>query len=130
VIIAAAAIGVAGYADPGGRGPYPYQAWAAPMFALAACAVWTALGIMGYALFTSWDQKSPRRQLPPRPGPGGQAPKAEQRGGAGRDPLRPGPRAGQTRADLRAHKPRQHRQHIPARAGRARGGIRPAPGAV
>ena len=128
LLIAAAAIAaiwVGSLLDPGGPGP-----WVDLMVALAVSGVWTAVGIMACAVFTSWDQRSPRRQLPPRPGPGGQALEAGQRGGTGHGPVPPGPRTDQTRADLRAHKSRQHRQRTPARAGRAPRGVRPAPGAV
>jgi len=124
LIIAAAAIGAVILlpVDPGGPGP-----WGGLIVFLAVSGVWTALGIMGCAVLTSWDQRSSRGQLPPRPGPGGTALEGEQRGGTGHGPVPPRPRTGQTRADLRAHKPRQH---IPARAGRAPRGVRPAPGAV
>jgi hypothetical protein len=117
--IAVPAFWVAGYTDPFGP-------WRGVMVALFVCALWTAVGIMGYALFTAWDQKSPRRQLPPRPE--GHALDAGQRGGTGHGPVSPGPGAGRARADLQAHKPRQHRQRLPARAGRAPRGTRPAPG--
>src|SRR6202453_2770908 len=106
LIIAAAAIGLAFLVRP------PL------MFALAACAVWAAIGIMGCAVLTSWDQRSSRRQSPPRPGPGGQALEAGQDGGTGHGPVTPGPPTDQNRADLRAHKSRQHPQHALARAGR------------
>ena len=121
-----AAMWVASSADPGGGDP----SWTGLIVALTACAVWAAIGIMACAVIASWDERSSRRQLPPRPGPGGQALEAEQRGGAGPSPVPPGPRTDQTRADLRARKSPQHRRRIPARAGRAPRGVRPAPGAV
>ncbi len=127
LIIAAVAIVVGGYLDPSANG----SASTALMIFLAVSGIWTALGIMGHAVFTCWDQKSPRRQLPPRPG--GPALEAGHRGGTGHGPVSPGPGAGQTRADLRADKSRPHRPHTPARpgrAGRAPRGVRPAPGAV
>ena len=125
LIITAAAIGVV--ASRSRRPRPPPSFWVGLMVVLAVSSLWTALGIMGYAVFTSWDQRSSRGQLPPRPGPGGPALEGEQRGGTGNGPIPPGPRTDQTRADLRAHKPRQR---IPARAGRAPRGVRPAPGAV
>jgi hypothetical protein len=98
LLIAAAAIAamwVASIADPGGGDP----SWTGLIVALTVCAVWAAIGIMACAVITSWDERSSRRQLPPRPGPGGQAFEAGQRGGSGQfghDPLcpetpRPGP---------------------------------------
>ena len=91
---------------------------------LALAAVLTALGILVLGVAASVMQRRSCRQLPPRPGPGGHALDGEQSGGTGHGPVPPGPRTGQTRADLRAHK---SRQRIPARAPR---GVRPAPGAV
>ena len=41
----------------------PFGPWRAVMDVLAVCGLWAAVGIMGYALFTAWDQKCPRRQL-------------------------------------------------------------------
>ena len=118
LVIAVLAFLVAGYTDPFGP-------WRGVMVALFVGALWTAVGIMGYALFTAWDQKSPPRQLPPRPG--GHALDAERHGGPGYGPVPPGPGDGQARTDLRAHK---SPQRIPARAARAPRGTRPAPGAV
>ena len=51
--------------DPGGPGP-----WSSLIVVLAVSGVWGALGIMACAVLTSWDQRSSRRQLPPRPAPG------------------------------------------------------------
>ena len=121
LIIAFPAFLVGSYFDPFGP-------WRAVMDVLAVCGLWTAVGIMGYALFTAWDQKSRRRQLPPRPG--GQALQAEQCSGVGRGPVPPAPRTDQTRADLRARSSWQRRQHINTRASRAHGGLRPTPGTV
>jgi Domain of unknown function (DUF1707) len=121
LIIAFPAFLVGSYFDPFGP-------WRAVMDVLAVCGLWTAVGIVGYALFTAWDQKSRRRQLPPRPG--GQALQAEQGSGIGRSPVPPGPRTDQTRADLRARSSRQRRQHINTRASRAHGGLGPTPGTV
>jgi hypothetical protein len=124
LVIAAAAIWAAFLADPDGPGPNPYRSWAPKLLLLAFFAVLAALGFLGYGVATSLEQRRSRRQLPPRPGPGGHALEAERSGGTGHDPVSPGPRTDQTRADLRTHK---SRQHIPARAGRAPRGVRPAP---
>ena len=129
LFIAAAAIGAGMFfpGDPGGPGPDP---WAGLIVLLAVSGIWKAVGIMGCAVLTSWEQRSSRGQLPSGPGPGGQALEAERFGGTGHGPVPPGSRTGQTRAGLRARKSRQHRQRTPTRAGRAPRGIRPAPGAV
>jgi Domain of unknown function (DUF1707) len=128
LVIAAAAVRVGALFDPGGPGPNPYHSWSKPFLLLALVAVITALGFLAGGVGTSLEQRRSRGQLPPRPGPGGGAPDGERRGGTG--PVPPAPRTDQTRADLRAHKSRQRRRHIPARAGRAPRGRRPAPGAV
>ena len=99
-------------------GPSPYKFWMGPCFLVAIVAVIAALGILGHGVATSVEQRRSRRQLPPRPGPGGRALDGGQRGSAGYGPVSPGPGVGQTRADLRAHKSRQRRRHVPARAGR------------
>jgi hypothetical protein len=129
LMITVAAIGVLAFLDPGGTGPQP-SFLAALMLVLAIAGLWTAVGIMAYAVLTSWDQRSSRRQLPPRPRPGGHALDGEQSSDTGHGPVPPGPRTDQARADLRAHRSRQHRQYIHTRAGRALRAVRPAPGAV
>ena len=100
------------------------------MLALAVCAMWAALGIMGYAVFTAWDERSSRGQLPPLPGPGGQALEAEQRGGTGHGPVPPAPRTDQTGAYLRTHSSWPHRSPSSGRGARAPRGIGPVPDAV
>ncbi len=105
-----------------------YEAWAPLPLLLAFTAVCTAIGILGSAAVTSLEQRRSRRQLPPPPG--GHALETERRGGTGHGPVPPGPRTDQTRADLRAPKSRQRQRHIPARAGRASRGVRPAPGTI
>jgi len=127
LIIAAAAWWVGSIVDPGAR-PTPYDSWAAPLALLAFLAVVAALGILGYGVAASWELRRSRRQLPPGPGPGGHDLDGERRGGTGQDPVPPAPRTDQTRADLRVHKSRPRRRHIPARADRAARGVRPAPG--
>jgi hypothetical protein len=110
LIIAVPAFWVAGYTDPFGP-------WRGVMVALFVCALWTAVGIMGYALFTAWDQKSPRRQLPPRPE--GHALDGGQHGGRGHGTVPPG--TDQTRADLRARRSPQRRQRtLESRSGQIR----------
>ena len=130
LVIAAAAVRAAFILDPGPPGPTPYHSWAPLMLFLAYIAVLGTLGFVGYGVVTSVEQRRSRRQLPPRPGPGGRAPDGERRGSTGHGPVPPGPRTGQTRADLRAHTSRQRRRHVPARPGRALRGLRPTPDAA
>jgi Domain of unknown function (DUF1707) len=103
-----------------------YEAWAPLPLFLAIAAVCAAIGIMGSAVATSLEQRRSRGQLPPRPGPGGRVLGGGQRGSTSQGPVPPG----QTSAESRAHQPRPRRQHVPARAGRVPGGVRPAPGAA
>ena len=121
---------------PWGAAPSPIPAppdpiaWATLWILLVFVAVCAALGFLVHGVATSIEQRRSRRRLPPRPGPGGRAPDGGRRGGTGRGPGSPGLSADQTRADVRAHKSREHRQHVPARAGRAPPDVRPAPGAA
>ena len=126
LIIAAAAIWAHSLLDPGAR-PTPYG-WAAKLLFLAfLAAVVAALAILAYGVAASWELRRSRGQLPPGPGPGGHDLDGERRGGTGQDPDLPALRTDQTGADLRVHKSRPRRQHIPARVSR---GERPAPGAA
>ena len=135
LVIAFAAVWVAAnILDPNGLGN-PYHPWSRLCLLVAFAAVGAALCILGYGVATSVEQRRSRRQLPPRPGPGGHALDGERHGSTGHGPVPPGPHTDQTRADLRAHKSRQRRRHVPGRAGRApRGGrgdltpVNPAPG--
>jgi hypothetical protein len=102
-----------------------YESWAPLALILAFTAVVVAFGIMANGVATSLEQRRPRRQLPPRPGPGGHALDGEQRG-TGHGPVPPGPGDGQAPTELRAHKPPRR---IPARTARAPRGVRPAQGA-
>ncbi|HEY6315080.1 MAG TPA: DUF1707 domain-containing protein [Streptosporangiaceae bacterium] len=104
LLISAAAIG-AGLLFPPDSGPG--GAWADVLIILVVSGIFSALCIMGCAVFAAWDQRLSSGQLPPRPGPGGHAPEGERRRGTGQDPVPPGPRIDQTRADLRARKPRR-----------------------
>jgi Domain of unknown function (DUF1707) len=130
VVIAAGAVWVGALFDPDGPGPNPYHSWAKPFLLIALVAVVAALGILAGGVGTSLEQRRSRGQLPPRPGPGGDALDGERRDGTGHGPVPPASRTDQTRPDLRAHKSRQRRRHTPTRAGRAPRGRRPAPGAV
>ncbi len=130
LVVAFAAMQVHRLADPGNTPGTLPGSLALPSFLVALTAVFAALFIVIYGVGTSVEQRRSRGQLPPRPGPGGHALDSERRGGTGRDRIPPGPRTDPTRADLRAHKSRQHRQHMPARAGRAARRARPAPGAA
>jgi Domain of unknown function (DUF1707) len=128
LIIMAAAIGAWLIADPEGSGLD--HSVAQLMLALAACAMWAALGIMGYAGFATWDERSSRGHLLPRPGQGGQAPEVQRPGQVGHDPALPRDRPDQARADLRPDSSWPGRLHSSGRAGRAPRGIRPVQDAV
>ncbi len=78
-----------------------------PFFFLAIASVLTALGILVVGVAISVAQRRSRGQLPPRPGPDGHALEAEPSSGIGHGPALPPDRPGRTRADLRAHQPRQ-----------------------
>jgi Domain of unknown function (DUF1707) len=128
LVIAAAAVRAIDLADPGPTPGVIPKYWGTLFVLIALAAVVAALGILKIGVAASLEQRRSRRQLPPRPGPHGHAPGGERHGGPGHGPAPPAPRTGQNRADLQAHKPRQHRQRIPARAARAPRGTRPAPG--
>ncbi len=130
LVIAAVAVWVASIAVPSGAGPYPDHPFLLPMLLLAAIGVVTAPCILGHGVVTSWKLRRSRGQLPPRPGPGGRALEGERRASTGHDPDPPTSAPARPHADLRAHKSRQGRPHIPARLGRTPRGARLAPGAV
>ena len=88
--------------DPHGLGN-PYHPWSSLCAVVALFATIAAVMIFVHGVGTSVEQRRSRRQLPPRPGRGGHALETERRAGTGHDPVPPGPRTDQTRADLRAH---------------------------
>ena len=91
LVIAFAAVWVgANILDPRGLGN-PYHPWSSLCRLVAMAAVLTALGILANGVATSSEQRRSRRQLPPRPTPGGHALEDGQRGGAGHGPVPPGP---------------------------------------
>lgn len=102
----------------------------------AALSVIAALFVLFGVVFTGWflllhawlEERAGRQPL--RPGPGGRALDGGH-GGADHGPVPPGSGDGQAlRAELRAYESRQRRRHVRARAGRAPGGVKPAPGAA
>jgi len=113
--------------------------WGGGLILLAILAVVAVPGIIGYGIVDAVAARRSRRQLPPRPGQGGQTAEGQRHGPAGHDPSPPGTRTNQTRTDqtrtdLRAHRPRPDRPR-PRGRGRGRGvpvprGARPAPGAA
>jgi hypothetical protein len=115
------------YDGIGGANP-PHESWAPLALLVVVLFAGTAIGILGSAVVTALEQRRSRGQLPPRPG--GHALEAGRRGGTGHGPVPPGPPTDQARADLRAHKSRQRHRRIPAPAGRASRGVRPAPGMI
>jgi Domain of unknown function (DUF1707) len=62
LIIAAAAAWAAIILPAGQGGSSP---WIGLMVLLAVSGLWTAVGIMGYAVFTAWDERSSRRSAAP-----------------------------------------------------------------
>ncbi|MGO8728731.1 MAG: hypothetical protein ACLQK8_18890, partial [Streptosporangiaceae bacterium] len=104
------------------------QNGAAAFGLLAALAVMAVPGIIGYGIVDAVAARRSRRQLPPRPGQGGQALEGQRHGSTGHDATPPGTRTDQNRADLwarrsRPDRPRPRGQGVPAPRG-----ARPAPG--
>ena len=112
--------------DPHGLGN-PYHPWSSLCAAVALGLVLTALGIFVTGVATSVEQRRSRRQLPPRPGPGGQALEAGESRDAGHGPALPPDRPGQTRADLRSDGSRPGWPYSPGRVARTPHGVRPVP---
>jgi uncharacterized protein DUF1707 len=133
LFIAVAAVRVVPIADPGNTPGAIPGFWAPVCLLVALVAVVAALIILVLGVEASLAQRRSRRQLPPRPGVGGQALDAEQRGGTGQighDPALPRDRPDQARADLWSDSSRPDRPHSSGRGNRAPRGIRPAPDAV
>jgi len=128
LIIMAAAMGAWLIANPEGSGLD--HSVASLMLALAACAMWTALGIMGYAVFTTWDERSSRGQLPPRPGQCGQAPEVQRPGQVGHDPALPRDRPDQSHADRGTESSPPGRPRPSGRDTRVPRAVSPVPGPV
>jgi hypothetical protein len=108
-----------------GPGPDPHHSLLLVLLVVAVAAVVAALFIMGYGVGTAIELRRSRKQLPLRPGPGGHVLEAGRQDGTSHDPVPPGPRTDQTRADLRAHISRRHRSSSPGPAARVPHGIRP-----
>jgi hypothetical protein len=87
------------------------------------------VGLM-FAVGAIVELRRSRRQLPPRPGQGGQPPARQRHGSAGHDASRPGPRADQNRADLRLHRPRPDRPRPRVRSIPVARGTTPTPTAA
>ena len=109
--------------DPHGLGN-PYHPWSSLCAVVALFATVAAVMVFAHGVGTSVEQRRSRRQLPPRPGPGGHALETERRAGTGHDPAPDRTRTDQTRTDVRAHRPRRP---VPAGADRLPRGLRPAP---
>jgi hypothetical protein len=110
VFIAFAAAWVGGHTDHP-LGPSPYKAWMPLCFFVAIVALVAALVILVHGVVTSVEQRQSRRELPPRPGPGGRG----LRGIVAYGPVLPDPGPDQTRTDMRTRKSRPHRLRIAAR---------------
>ena len=111
-----------------------YEAWAPLALYAVLLFVIVAIGILAIGMATAVEQRRSRRQLPPRPGPGGHALEAGPPGGTGHGLVPPGPRTNQARtnqarADLRTHIS-PHRSPSSGRGARAPRGIRPVSDAM
>jgi hypothetical protein len=102
LVVAFAAMQVAQRADPGNTPGTLPGSLALPSFLAANAAVFVAVFIMIYGVVIAVAQRRSRRQLPPRPGPGGPALDGERHGGADHDRVPPGLRTDRGRADLRS----------------------------
>jgi uncharacterized protein DUF1707 len=111
-------------------GPAAYHGWTRVLLLLTLTLVVTALVILIRGVAASVEQRRSRRQLPPRPGPGGHALVATPHDGAGHDLVPPGHRTDQTRADLRTHISWPHRLPSSGRGAQVPRGLRPVSDAM
>jgi Domain of unknown function (DUF1707) len=105
---------------------------AVALLGLLALPILAVALVLIVASHSSSQQRRSRGQLPPRPGPGGQAPQIQQPGQAGESAVPPGPRtdqtrADQTRADLRTHGAWRHRSPSSGQTAQVPRGIWPIP---
>jgi len=126
--IAAAAIEIGAHIDPNVPGPNPHHALVAACFSLALGAVIVAAFTVFLGAAVAIAQRRSQSQPPPRSGADGRADDGERPNGTGHNPVPPGPRPDETRADLRARTSRPPRRRIPARPFLVPGGVSPVPG--
>jgi len=107
-----------------------YHDWIRVLNVLALALVVTALVVLGRGVAASVAQRRSRKQLPPRPRPGGHALAAAPHDGAGQDLVPPCHCTDQTLADLRTHIPWLHRSPSSGRGAQVPRGIRPVSDAV
>ncbi len=119
LVFAAAAVEIGAHIDPNVPGPNPHHAWVAACFSLALGAVILAAFTVFLGTAVAIEQRRSRRHLPPRSGPGGHTLDGERPVGAAHDPVPPGPRTDQTRADMRERKSRPTRRRILPTQGRS-----------
>jgi hypothetical protein len=126
--LAAAAVWASYILDPGGPGAD--RSWAGLMLLLAQYAVIAGVWILLSGVATSVHQRRSGRQLPPRTGPGADAPDGGRRRGTGHGSVPPGPGADQTCADLQAHSSRPGRPRPYGRGTTAPRRVRAVPDAM
>jgi hypothetical protein len=73
--------------DP--RHPSPIQSWIPVFLSVAVAAIFAAGLILVIGVTNSFEQRRSRRQLPPRPEPGGHVLEGRRRGDTGDDPVLP-----------------------------------------
>ena len=129
LIAAAAAVRAIDLADPGPAPGVIPKYWGTLFVLIALAAVCAAVCIVVHEVGTSVEHRRSRRQLPPRPGPGGRTLDGGRPGKTGHRPVPPGPRPDQARPDLRSDCSRPRRPHSSGRGpGRAAYGRYRTPG--